>query len=54
MTSVLLYNSCGCQHAGMADDWYVSPVCRGESDWTETSGQEEKTVDEEQVGQLEP
>jgi len=38
----------------MANDWYVSPVRRGEPHRTETSGQEKKTVDEEQVGQLEP
>lgn len=44
---LLLYNSGCCQHVGLADNWYVSSVCRSEPYWTKTGRQKKKTVDQE-------
>lgn len=44
----------GCQHAGVADDRHVSSVRRGQPHRAQAGRQKKETVDQEQVGQLEP
>lgn len=48
------YDSGRSQYVGLADDRYVSAVRRGQPHRTEAGRQEKKTVDQEQVGELEP
>lgn len=44
----------GCQHVGLADDRHVSSVRRGQPHRAQAGRQKKETVDEEQVGKLEP